>query len=171
MIETVVRGLTVTLCPAELEWTRRVGERMAKRGQGLKPRYAAEYPGRFRETHIVGARSELTCAWVTGKLWLGRDTWKGADIEGTNWQVRWSKRAWKANQLDVDAGHIVVAVKGEAPTFTLVGWVFPRRVLTDRALRHTDKDTGEYYWLFDATDIPRHGRLGKPPADYVTEDR
>ena len=92
MIETVVRGLTVTLCPAELEWTRRVGERMAKRGQGLKPRYAAEYPGRFRETHIVGARSELTCAWVTGKLWLGRDTWKGADIEGTNWQVRWSKR-------------------------------------------------------------------------------
>jgi hypothetical protein len=174
MVETVVRGLTVTLCPCEVEWARRAGERMAARGQAQKltPSFDAT-PEALRRAHVVGAQSELACAWATGKRWDGRDRWGGADIEGTNWEVRWKSagaRGWKTYQKDVDRGKVVVCMAGAVPTFTLVGWAWPRRVMADRGLRHEEPD-GRAYWLFGVGAIERYGALGAPPEDYMREGR
>lgn len=92
---------------------------------GRKPAYGAKEEGSL-EMHYQGAYAEIAAAKALGRYWPGSvDTFSREDIP-PNIQVRATKNS--SNRLIIrpsdNPKHAYVLVSGNAPNFTLHGWMF-----------------------------------------------
>ena len=93
--------------------------------RGDKPRFDERWPGQHWYNHIVGACAEMAVAKAFGIYWGGGvDTFNREDIEGTNFEVRYSP-AGKPKVSPRDT-RIIIGVVGQSPSilkFRIVGWL------------------------------------------------
>jgi hypothetical protein len=120
--------MTVTLADYEIEMAAFVGMKrnadsiIAKR----TPRFAERKVGEMWAHHIVGAQAELAVAKALGAYWGGNNrSFHVPDIEGTNFEVRWSMRDDVKVRPD-DTG-VVIGVRGACPNYEIVGWLYAKQ--------------------------------------------
>ena len=163
---TILNGLFVTLDGEDLTYATDVGRMRHLESilNGRKVKFPEKRHGELWGNHIESACAELAVARCSRRKWTGHINrfHERADIEGTNWEVRWSAiQQWKVNATN-DTGKVVVCVDGQAPTYEIVGWVIPELVRQQDALKRHGKDHD--FWL-----VPRKliTRVGLPPASMV----
>lgn len=88
-----------------------------------KPRFPERVVGELWGNHIESAHAELAVAKALGIYWgFGVNTFHVADIENTNYEVRWTRRSDCKVRLDED-DKIVISVTGACPSYEVRGWI------------------------------------------------
>lgn len=90
-----------------------------------RPAFAERYPGQLWYNHIAGACAEMAVAKALGIYWgAGVDTFDSSDMQGTDYEVRFSPTGKpKIRPRDT---RIVIGVVGSAPSITkfrILGWM------------------------------------------------
>ena len=87
-----------------------------------RSRFPEQYAGQFWGIHIESAHAELAVSKALGIYWgFGVNTFHVPDIENTELEVRWSKRA--DCKIRPDDKGIVVSVTGQCPDYEIKGWI------------------------------------------------
>lgn len=131
-------AITVRLTEVEWETACAVGTKRNRDSirDGRKVAHGIDLADRWR-SHIEGACGECALAKALGIFWLGSvDSFKRADLGG-RLQCRTSSR--RDGDLvirgDDNEEHLYFLVCGEAPVFTVVGWLIGRDAKRDEWIK------------------------------------